>query len=49
MVSEIEGDPFEVVKSGDWVRGDADKGVTEVIRRGSLPWEKGGLGWKTWR
>jgi hypothetical protein len=30
LVVDLEADPFEVIRTGDWVRVDADKGTVEV-------------------
>ena len=32
-VTEFDADPCEVIRTGDWVRVDADSGVVEVFRR----------------
>lgn len=31
-VTDIDGDPFEVIATGDWVRVDADRGIVEVVK-----------------
>jgi uncharacterized protein len=32
-VTALDQDPLEVIRTGDWVRVDGDRGVVEVIRR----------------
>ena len=32
FVTELESSPFESIRTGDWVRVDADAGVVEVTR-----------------
>jgi hypothetical protein len=32
-VTELDQDPLEVIRNGDWVRVDGDRGVVEVLRR----------------
>ncbi len=31
-VTDLDGDPFEVITTGDWVRVDGDRGVVEVTK-----------------
>ena len=33
LVTDLDGDPYEAIKTGDWVKVDADRGVVEVIPR----------------
>jgi len=33
-VTDLDGDPFEVIRTGDWVRVDADRGQVIVTRSG---------------
>lgn len=33
-VTDLDGDPFETIRTGDWVRVDGDNGTVEVLRRG---------------
>jgi predicted aconitase with swiveling domain len=32
-VTELDQDPTEVIRTGDWVRVDGDKGIVEVTRK----------------
>jgi uncharacterized protein len=32
-VTDLDGDPLELIETGDWVRVDADNGVVEVTKR----------------
>jgi predicted aconitase with swiveling domain len=32
-VTELDGDPLELIETGDWVRVDGDNGVVEVTKR----------------
>jgi uncharacterized protein len=32
-VTELDQDPLEVIKTGDWVKVDADRGIVEVTRK----------------
>jgi predicted aconitase with swiveling domain len=32
-VTALDADPVEVIKTGDWVRVDGDRGVIEVLKR----------------
>jgi uncharacterized protein len=32
-VTDLDQDPVEVIRTGDWVRVDADHGLVEVLRR----------------
>jgi predicted aconitase with swiveling domain len=34
-MTDFDVDPLEVIRTGDWVRVDADAGVVEINRRGS--------------
>jgi predicted aconitase with swiveling domain len=34
-MTDFDRDPLEVIRTGDWVRVDADAGVVEITRRGS--------------
>jgi predicted aconitase with swiveling domain len=31
-VTDLDGDPFEVIETGDWVKVDADNGIVEVTK-----------------
>lgn len=31
-ITDLDQDPLEVIKSGDWVTVDADKGIVDIIR-----------------
>ncbi len=33
MVTDLDQDPFAVIKTGDWVKVDADRGIVEVSAR----------------
>ena len=33
LVTDLDVDPYEAIKTGDWVKVDADRGVVEVIPR----------------
>jgi len=33
MVTDLDQDPFSVIKTGDWVKVDADRGLVEVSER----------------
>jgi predicted aconitase with swiveling domain len=33
-ITDLDQDPLLVIKTGDWVKVDADKGVVEVTKRG---------------
>jgi hypothetical protein len=33
-ITDLDGDPFELIRTGDWVRVDADRGLLTVTRRG---------------
>ena len=32
-ITELDRDPLEVIKKGDWVKVDADRGIREVTRK----------------
>ena len=32
-VTDLDQDPLEVIKTGDWVKVDADKGIVEVTKK----------------
>jgi hypothetical protein len=32
-VTDLDQDPLEVIRTGDWVRVDGDNGTVEVVRR----------------
>jgi predicted aconitase with swiveling domain len=34
-VTDLDRDPLEEIRTGDWVRVDGDSGTVEVLRRGS--------------
>ncbi len=34
LVTDLDGDPFKAIKTGDWVKVDADHGIVQVISRG---------------
>lgn len=34
VVTDLDQNPTEVIKTGDWVRVDADKGIVEVTEQG---------------
>jgi hypothetical protein len=34
LVTDLDADPFTTIRTGDWVRVDADTGTVEVIARG---------------
>jgi len=34
VVTDLDQNPTEVIKTGDWVRVDADKGIVEVAEQG---------------
>jgi uncharacterized protein len=31
VVTDLDGDPFELIKTGDWVRVDGDRGMVEIL------------------
>ena len=33
-ITDLDQDPLKVIKTGDWVKVDADRGIVEVSRRG---------------
>lgn len=33
MMTDLDKDPFKVIRNGDWVKLDADKGTIEVTRK----------------
>jgi predicted aconitase with swiveling domain len=33
-VTDLDQDPTEVIKTGDWVRVDAEKGIVEITKKG---------------
>ncbi len=33
MVTDLDRDPFSVIKTGDWVKVDGDRGIVEVSER----------------
>ena len=33
-ITDLDGDPFDVIRTGDWVRVDADRGLVTITRRG---------------
>ena len=33
-VTELDADPLDVIKTGDWVRVDGDAGTVEIVKRG---------------
>lgn len=35
MMTDLDTDPFEVIKNGDWVKLDADAGTIEVTKKSS--------------
>ncbi|HEX7527381.1 MAG TPA: DUF126 domain-containing protein [Gaiellaceae bacterium] len=34
-VTELDADPLDVIKTGDWVRVDGDAGTVEIVKRGA--------------
>jgi predicted aconitase with swiveling domain len=34
-MTELDGDPLEVIETGDWVRVDADNGLVEIRKNGA--------------
>jgi predicted aconitase with swiveling domain len=43
-ITDLDGDPFELIRTGDWVRVDADRGVLTVTRRRGAVAESPGAG-----
>jgi uncharacterized protein len=33
-VTELDADPLDMIKTGDWVRVDGDAGTVEIVKRG---------------
>jgi predicted aconitase with swiveling domain len=33
-ITDLDGDPFQLIRTGDWVRVDADRGVLTITRQG---------------
>ena len=33
-VTDLDGDPLEIVTTGDWVRVDGDRGIVEITKKG---------------
>ena len=33
-ITDLDGDPFQLIRTGDWVRVDADRGLLTVTRQG---------------
>jgi predicted aconitase with swiveling domain len=33
-ITDLDQDPLKVIKTGDWVKVDADRGIVEVSQRG---------------
>lgn len=36
-ITGLNQDPLKVIKTGDWVKVDADRGIVEVAHRGQNP------------
>ena len=32
-MTDLDQDPIEIIKNGDWVKVDADRGIIEISRR----------------
>lgn len=39
-MTDLDGDPFEIIDTGDWVEVDADRGVITVTKRAGTQKEK---------
>lgn len=40
-MTDFDRNPLDIIETGDWVRVDADQGIVEVFKRGSLPHQAG--------
>ena len=36
-ITDLDQDPLKVIKTGDWVKVDADRGIVEVAHRAQNP------------
>ena len=41
-ITDLDGDPFQLIRTGDWVRVDADRGVLTITRPGAAVAEERG-------